>query len=99
MLYPKGLNNKYQVGHKVSGYETIGGVSFKEITLKPNEEIKFYMAFGITLKEEEIFNTKTLLTSDSFNKLLVESNKANNELYQKMQFYIKDDETSKFYHF
>ena len=99
MLYPKGLNNKYQVGHKVSGYETIGGVSFKEITLKPNEEIKFYMAFGITLKEEEIFNTKTLLTSDSFNKLLVESNKANNELYQKMQFYIKDDETSKFLSF
>ena len=76
MLFPK-LNNKYQVGDTVDGYETLGGVSYKEITINPNEINFLYCIWNVrmmisligrNLKEEEFENY--LMKLESLRKLL-----------------------------
>lgn len=97
MLHPQGLNKKYQVGDKVSGYETLGGVCYKEITLNPEEEITFYMAFGIS-DDDNIFDVSNL-NQDVFNKLFNETKEKHENYFNQMQFRLRDEATSQFLNF
>ena len=88
MLFPKGLNNKYQVGDTVDGYETLGGVSYKEITINPNEELTFYIAFGIS-EDDDIFDWENL-KEEEFRKLFNETKKVCENYFNQMQFSLRD---------
>jgi cellobiose phosphorylase len=97
MLFPKGLNNKYQVGDTVDGYETLGGVSYKEITINPNEELTFYIAFGIS-EDDDIFDWENL-KEEEFRKLFNETKKVCENYFNQMQFSLRDKKTSNFLNF
>lgn len=97
MLYPKGLNNKYQVGAKVEGYETLGGVSYEEITVEPDQEISFYMAFGIT-KQNEVFDLDKLCEAN-FNVMFEESSIFYENYFKNIRFSFRDNKTSDFLNF
>lgn len=87
MQYPKGLrSNKYGLGSVIKGYETMGTIGFSEITLKPNEEIKFSMIIGIN---DDLDKIKDL--SDKYRdfNLLEQEYEEVKKYYQKLNNYIK----------
>lgn len=96
MLYPKGLNKKYRVGDNVDGYEVLGGVGHKEISLKPNEEITFFMSFNILKDDIEEMPHANNLVEEKFNKKLEETILNHNKNYRKMQFEIGDEDLTNY---
>ena len=98
LLYPKG-NKLFNVGYQINGYEALGGISYKKIILKPNEEITFYFGLSIVENEKEVNKHLSYLNEETFNKLLEESKKYFEGLFNELKITLKDKETSNFLSF
>ncbi len=98
LLYPKG-SKLYNVGDKINGYEALGGISYKEVVIKPNEEISFYFGLSILEDEKEFDKHIGYLNEEPFNKLLKESKKYFEGLFNELKITLKDEETSNFLSF
>lgn len=96
LLYPKGLNKKYQVGDHINGYEAVGGISYQEILIKPNQKITFYLGYSISEKENDFIK---YLNKETFNKLLIDNNNYYNSLLDEMKITLKDEKTTDFLRF
>jgi len=94
--FPKGLKNLRQVGYKKSGYEAIGAIKFKEIDLKPNQEIKLYLSIGIHKdKLDAVNDTIQYLNYDNFYQSLNESCNFFKSYVSGLSFEFHDNDTSK----
>ncbi len=98
LLYPKG-NKLFNVGDKINGYEALGGISYKEVTIKPNEEITFYFGLCILEDEKEVSKHLSYLNEKTFNNLLKESKVYFESLFNELKITLKDKETSNFLSF
>jgi cellobiose phosphorylase len=96
LLYPRGLNKKYQIGDEINGYEGLGGISYSEIIIKPLEEISFYLGYSISNKEEDYYK---LLNENDFGRLLKENNAYFKQLLRKMEINFKNEVVSDFLKF
>ncbi len=93
--FPRGLDQLQLSGYHVDGYEAMGGISFQDIELKPNESITFYMA--VSIQKDEI-NTdhfiKTYLSKTGFKKALLEVKDFFESYVSQLTFEIDSKETS-----
>ncbi|MCD4826346.1 MAG: hypothetical protein K8Q99_01040 [Acholeplasmataceae bacterium] len=94
--FPKGLNRLKDNKYQINGYEAMGGISFDEITVKPNQSVTFYMA--ISIQKEDIDTNKFIksyLSESGFNKALDEVKTFFKSYLNQLKFEIDSKETSK----
>lgn len=86
----KNVVNDYRIGDIVSGYETIGGFEFDEVTLKPNQDSHFYISLMMSEDREQIISEGNNLSEQRFSGLLEDTkNKWRKEL-DSLQFSFSD---------
>lgn len=96
--FPKGLKNGKSPGYKINGYEAIGGISYKNVEVKKDESITFYMGFAID-HENEIISYLNLLNKQWFYKYLNESIPHFRGITESFNVMLRDEKTSNFLSF
>ncbi len=99
LLFPKGYDNIVKENSEFSGYEALGGASYKEITLSENETFTFYIGLAIDYSEDIIINYNKLLNKEIFNQKLNESIRYFDTFFNDFQVTLKDQETTEFLSF
>ncbi|MEF3692621.1 MAG: hypothetical protein V3569_00430 [Acholeplasmataceae bacterium] len=93
--FPQGLNDLSPEGYEINGYEAMGGLSFQTITLKPNEEVTFYMGILITTEDLNLQEVKSsYLNTLGFSKHLQEVSSYFAKYINHLTFNISSKETS-----
>lgn len=93
--FPQGLDHIQKEGYEINGYEVMGGISFSEVTLKPESSITFYMGIFIDEKEVDIESMKkTYLTKEGFSKHLSLVTSYFSKYVSHLSFEMSSKETS-----
>jgi cellobiose phosphorylase len=93
--FPKGLDQLKNPGTIINGYEAIGAISFKEMSIKPNQEITLYLSIGIHHdKTLAVKDSNQYLNKDQFLKSLNESSEFFKSYVSGLSFNFYDQETS-----
>ena len=90
------MNNKVkaqQVGSRIDGFEVMGAIQFKEVTILPNQTLDIY--FNIVIEDSIVDLKETAnkyLNSDQFEESLQQTKNAWQEILLSLQFEFGDDD-------
>ncbi|PKK93032.1 MAG: cellobiose phosphorylase [Tenericutes bacterium HGW-Tenericutes-6] len=79
---------------RIDGYEAIGGIQFKKITLKPNQSISFILSIGIHKNEKDMFEGLSYLDEKAFHKGLEDVQSFFESYLSGLSFKFHDEKTS-----
>ena len=95
IMYPKGLDHHTEVGAIINGYEALGGIGFKEVIVKPNETIQFFISIGIHDTIEEAQQISQLYNNQKhFEEGLKDVHHFFTSYVSQLQFNFHDNKTS-----
>ena len=92
LLFPKGTQNLSPKDIQVNGYEAMGGIAFKEVSVQPKEAIKLYISIGIHQDEKSSLNSFKQLNEESFYQKLDQTKSVFESFVSSLSFnYVNQD--------
>lgn len=87
----KEVSNDYQL----DGFEVLGGIEYKEVTLQPNESFEFVYGISIS-KETTLATNKSVVSIEGFDKNFTIMQNYWLEKTSSLEFFTKDNETNNY---